>query len=50
VNDPIAIAPGGDGLSPGKPRGPSTWSKRFTEAIQEGLDAMVELVVPGTSL
>jgi hypothetical protein len=49
VNDPIAIAPDGDGLSPGKPREPASWSKRFTDAVQDGIDAMIELMMPVTS-
>jgi hypothetical protein len=48
VNDPIAIAPGADGLSPGTPVAPSTWTKRFTDAIQGGIDAVFELVLPNS--
>jgi hypothetical protein len=46
VNDPMVIAPGADGLSPGKPRAPATWSKRFADAIHGGIDTIVELLLP----
>ncbi len=49
VNDAIAIAPGTDALRPGTPQAPETWSKRLTDAIQDGIDAIVELVVPGST-
>lgn len=50
VNDPIAIAPGGDGLSPGKPRAPATWTRLFADTIQDGIDAVVELMLPQNNL
>jgi hypothetical protein len=46
VNDPIAIAPGADGLAPGKRRAPETWSRRLADAIDGGIGAIVDLVMP----
>jgi len=46
VNDPIAIPPGTDGLAPGKPAPPATWSKRMADAMLGGIGKIVDLVVP----
>ena len=46
VNDAIAIAPGTDSLAPGKPPKPEPWNKRIGDAVQDGIEAIVDLVLP----
>jgi hypothetical protein len=50
VGDPMAIAPGGDGLTPGERREPPTWGQRLADAVHGGIGALFGLVLPAQSL
>jgi hypothetical protein len=45
TNDPMVIAPGTDGLSPGERIGPPSWSRGFTDTVHAGIDAVLELIL-----